>query len=684
MDEPSIYDYIVSIFKPDMYLSLPTQTPKKTKNRANTTASNSDFINNAPYFVLAGLLATLAQFFLEPSNRFLFFALLLYSASAIFAWKAVKNGLRKNQATLNTEQVTIKIPYLIISLIAQVIAFILFRENKFNLLNIFFWIVGITGMIAAFWPRGDYPNKKEIPAMGIERLFLAACLFVIVLVVFLRGYQISDVPAEMYSDHAEKLLDVMDILSGKFSIFFQRNTGREPLQFYATAMIIQLFNTGVTFLSLKIGTISFGLLTLIFIYLLGKELANKWVGLASVFLAGVAYWPNVISRVALRYSLYPLFVAPVLYYLIKGLRTRRINEFILCGVFLGFGLHGYSSFRIVPVLITIILLIDSFGKKREKRFDKNLTILIIIGLISFSIFLPLFRVWFDNPQVFSYRMLTRLTPIEKQFEEPAIVIFVKNTIASFIMPFWDNGSIWVHSVPGRPALDFITGGFYFLGIIISLSRFFWLKDRSALGILLSVPFLMLPSILSLAYPGENPSLNRSAGAYVPVFIMAGLGFVYFVRSIHQIISGKKGARSAVFTTISLAIFISYLNYNLVFDKYKSQFLQNAWNTSEIGEVISDFLRDSNEDRAAFVIPYPHWVDTRLVGINAGYPGIDFALWPEDIEMREIAQGETMFIIKPEDQESETILKTLYPNGTISTFHAANPAKDFIIYTVLNK
>jgi len=45
------------------------------------------------------------------------------------------------------------------------------------------------------------------------------------------------VPGEMFSDHAEKLLDVGDVLNGKLSIFFPRNSGREAIQMYLTAAV---------------------------------------------------------------------------------------------------------------------------------------------------------------------------------------------------------------------------------------------------------------------------------------------------------------------------------------------------------------------------------------------------------------------------------------------------------------
>jgi hypothetical protein len=61
-------------------------------------------------------------------------------------------------------------------------------------------------------------------------------LAVVVVIVFFRVYRLTEVPAEMVSDHAEKLLDVQAVLGGQTSIFFPRNTGREAFQFYLTAV----------------------------------------------------------------------------------------------------------------------------------------------------------------------------------------------------------------------------------------------------------------------------------------------------------------------------------------------------------------------------------------------------------------------------------------------------------------
>ena len=74
---------------------------------------------------------------------------------------------------------------------------------------------------------------------------------------------------------------------------------------------------------------------------------------------------------------------------------------------------------------------------------------------------------------------------------------------------------------------------YFLGIAGLLIRYIRKRNWMDLFLLVSIPMLMMPSILSLAYPGENPSLNRSAGAIVPVFVVIGLALEATLRTLKE-------------------------------------------------------------------------------------------------------------------------------------------------------
>jgi len=130
---------------------------------------------------------------------------------------------------------------------------------------------------------------------------------------------------------------------------------------------------------------------------------------------------------------------------------------------------------------------------------------------------------------------------------------------------------------------------------------------------LLIPLLMLPSILSIAFPDENPSLNRSSGAIIPVFIIIAIAVENLVINLRSRIPDKVGKWVSTGIVLILAVISMQANARLVFVDYYQQFKARAWNTSEIGAVIEEFADTIGDEDHAWVVPYPHWVDTRLVG-----------------------------------------------------------------------
>jgi hypothetical protein len=155
-------------------------------------------------------------------------------------------------------------------------------------------------------------------------------------------------------------------------------------------------------------------------------------------------------------------------------------------------------------------------------------------------------------------------------------------------------------------------------------------------------------------------------------------FIKMIFSDNKIqISKIMGAILAIF----LILISMFQNYDLVFNQYASLFLARAWNTTEIGNVIKEFVEKGNNPDNAFVVPYPHWVDTRLVGINAGFPRVDYALWPDKFESTLIKRGEKIYILNPQDKKSLDALKLLYPQAEEEFYYSKTPGKNFIIVSV---
>jgi hypothetical protein len=108
----------------------------------------------------------------------------------------------------------------------------------------------------------------------------------------------------------------------------------------------------------------------------------------------------------------------------------------------------------------------------------------------------------------------------------------------------------------------------------------------------------------------------------------------------------------------------------------------AWNTSQIGHTIREFSETFGSPDTAFVVPYPHWVDTRLVGINAGYPLKDYALWRDSIPNTLNEPRAKLFIVKPDDVETRAVLDELYPQGVWQLKQENRyEGKNFLIFIV---
>ncbi len=719
MEEPSLLDYLKARLMPwrsslpqaehilaDVELTVEPNATISPSAEQITAGSSIEQVRIEPKIkadarvlpwlsLLSMGLALLAHVSLEPTDQRawlpgVFLYLLAFAFLFVATWRDEWLPASLPEAEPREEPMTVRRYGLFAGIPLVLLAFVSMGGNKFTSLNVLLWILAVAAIVYALWLPGErgssiFHKLRKLLTKREWRLTITRwtvlVLAVAAVAIFFRVYQLEQVPPEMVSDQAEKLLDVWDVVHGETRIFFPRNTGREALQMYLTAAIVQVLNTGYSFLSLKIGTILAGLLALPFMYSLGKELGSRRIGLFAVLLAGIAYWPNVISRVGLRFPLYTLFVAPTLYYLIRGIRTSNRNDFILSGLFLGIGLHGYTPIRILPVVVLVGVGLYLIHRQSLGLRKQTIWCLGVLALAALLVFLPLMRYALENPGMFSFRAFSRLGTTEQPLPGPAGTIFLENLWKALTMFAWDDGEIWVTSVTHRPALDVISAALFYLGCGLLLVRYLRKRNWLDLFLLLSVPMLLMPSILSLAFPGENPSLNRMAGAIVPVFLIAALCLDGLMSAAESRLSQPAGSYLAWGMAAILVILASVQNYRLVFNEYQRVYRQSSWNTSEMGKVIRQFTGSVGTPDTAWVVAFPHWVDTRLVGINAGYPLKDYAIWPDQLQETAADLRAKLFLVKPEDTQGLLALQSLYPQGVLQEYFSAVENHNFYMYFV---
>jgi hypothetical protein len=223
------------------------------------------------------------------------------------------------------------------------------------------------------------------------------------------------------------------------------------------------------------------------------------------------------------------------------------------------------------------------------------------------------------------------------------------------------------------------------GIVLVLVRYIRYRHWLDLFLLVSIPLLQLPSTLSLAFPGENPALNRAGGAYIPAFIIGAMALDGLVTGI-----GLERMRAVVSWLGAgiLLYFSASQNYDLVFNQFYTSFRQGSWNTSDMGAIVKEFEQTYGQTDTVWVVPFPYWVDTRLPAVWAGIPNRDMAMWREDLATTLELPEPKLFMVKanledPQFNDPETLkaLESLYPNGQLRLFDSDVPGHDFWIYFV---
>ena len=126
--------------------------------------------------------------------------------------------------------------------------------------------------------------------------------------------------------------DALDSLkTGNYKLFYPENNGREGLWMWLLALSFSIF--GVSIWSIKILAALIGVLTVLGLYLLTKELFSQIVkqsdsqiiALLSSFFLATSFWHTIFSRLGFRAILFPFILVFALYFLSKGFRAQKFG-----------------------------------------------------------------------------------------------------------------------------------------------------------------------------------------------------------------------------------------------------------------------------------------------------------------------------------------------------------------------
>jgi hypothetical protein len=388
--------------------------------------------------------------------------------------------------------------------------------------------------------------------------------FVIALAFFLRVYKIDTIPPGVYPDEAVNGLDALEANdTGNYRWFYETNQGREGLFMNLVAVSIKLF--GISTLALKLPAIIFGTFTVLGVYLLAKELFDsRRVGLLSSFLAAVSFWTIDFSRISFRANMVPAILAFSCYFLFKGLRTKKWQDFAIGGLIFGLGLHTYIAFRVAPLILVIMLAVLMLTREKFlKHYWKSILVFVLFAFITAGPMLYTFFVSHPEYWVSRTSSISIFNPeVNKGHFAQVLLKTLGLSLAKY--NFWGDQN-WRHNYPPYAILDPLTGIMFLFGFIYSIIKtfhFLYLRFSKKIRdtkletyvFLLTAFFTMLiPEVLG--YEG-NPHALRAIGTIPAVFIFAGLGFSYFLGQAdrYSLTHKKITVGLAVIMLVSIGLF----------------------------------------------------------------------------------------------------------------------------------
>jgi len=501
-------------------------------------------------------------------------------------------------------------------------------------------------------------------------------LFIILIIAsFFRLSNIKTIPPGLYPDEAINGNNALEALrTNTYKVFYPENNGREGLFINIQALFLKFF---LNFYEnpepwmLRIVSAIFGILTVLGLYFLTKQLFNKKIALLSSFLLAVGFWPVNFSRIGFRAIMVPFCLTWAIYFLLKALEKNNWKFIIFSGIFFGAGFHTYIAYRIAPLIALIILIYYFFNYQRQKNIKDFWKLIIIWTITTFIIALPIGIYFLENPQDFMGRS-TQVSVFNSAHPLKEFSLSFIKTIGMF--NFYGDCN-WRHNYACQKELDFLTGIFFILGLIVTIKKLAKKPFDFSSGLIVGWFLIMtLPAILTFE---GIPHALRSIGLIPPVFILAGVGLYSFCHWCFIKIPSQKRKNISIIILSLILLLIFLINYFNYFQKWaKNPNVSNAFNENyeQIGEYLNSLPPSLNKfvlvnAGGVLVNNIPMSAQTVMFITNTYHPNNQikkniFYLTPENLnEIILLNDINAPFIIIPleKNTDAKQIIESIFPN-----------------------
>lgn len=499
-------------------------------------------------------------------------------------------------------------------------------------------------------------------------LLISLILYIFKLDKISSGFHVDEVALSNFS---------LKILSGQINTLIGVGEHNHPiLSFLPQSISLELL--GRTVLAARLPTAIFSALSIPIFFIFVKYLFGFKTAIFSSILFLTSHLWLAMSRLAINNSQIVFFELITFIFLFLALKKNKIYYFFLTGIGCGLMFYLYAGFRVVPLIVALILIYDSFLKNRENFNFKDLLLKIVVILIGFLIIsLPQIIYFYQHP----YAFISRNNDISilgngaeatwlKQYNYPYknnFEILAAQTLKTFMISPESRDTSGQYGYP-KKVLDPISYALVTLGLIYCIYRF--KKSKYLFLILWFFITLIFGNIIAI-----NPFfLPRATGALPVLFIFSGL----FLSKISDIKMGPRIINIGLNATIVIAITcITLFNLKVYFiDSEKQMFGDpNKYTATKIAYFLKPF---ENRYKVIFLT---------APTFNSGYTSfispyqkayVDIADPDSYIPMED---KKIIYVINPMYADLLKNIKKINPNGKVITFLDKSSNIQAIIYRI---
>lgn len=310
-------------------------------------------------------------------------------------------------------------------------------------------------------------------------------------------HRLDTIPPGFQHDETFNVYDVIDVLHGRFRLYFPANFGREPLFFYATALIYRL--SGLHFVwGLRFTGVVWAIVAVPLFWVLSRRLgfSRARAGIAT-FLVITSFWFIFTSRVGLRaVTLLPVSIA-VFYFIARALLNQDAWSFPVAGVLSGISVYTYPAGRLLFGFFSafmVAMMAISYTRRKNGMFKLWGASIIV----AWTVAIPMVVFIVQDPDVANRRVYELSAPL-RSLAHGDVHLVLRSSVATFVTILWRNEDAipYHYSIPDMSILIVPLGILFVTGVVCAL----WsVRHVRSQVMLLGLMIGLMPDMLSEGGP----------------------------------------------------------------------------------------------------------------------------------------------------------------------------------------